>query len=92
MTPEEKKWMLILLDAFENLFSENAALKVTLQHHRVSSRIYERECFELMNHPDHVDLVRAKFADLRAYIEQTPDLSLALQSLLKAFPKPDKSN
>ena len=92
MDDEEKKWMLTMLEAVEHLFSENAALKVTLEHHRVPSRIYESECMKLMNHPEHVALVRARFADLRAYIEKAPDLSKAVQSLLKVFPKPDKSN
>jgi hypothetical protein len=92
MNEEEKDWMLILLDAVEHLFSENAALRVTLEHHHVSAQTYERECRELMNHTDHIHLVRAKFADLRAYIEQTPDLSKAVQELLKALPKSDQSN
>lgn len=90
MTEEEKRWVLTMLDAIESLFSENAALKVTLEHHRVAPRVYERECRELIEHPGHAGLARAKFADLRAYIEQAHDDSKALKELLKVLPKPNK--
>jgi hypothetical protein len=92
MTDDEKEWMIALVEAVESLFAENAALKVTLEHHHVPPEVYNRECRELTEHPDNQNLFHARFADLRAYIEQSPDLSKVLESLARTFPKPDKSN
>jgi hypothetical protein len=90
MTIEEKKWMLALVDSVESLFAENAALRVTLEYHHVPFRVYQKECAELISDPKLSRLWRQVFDGPRAYIEQSPDLSLAVESLLQAVPRPKK--
>jgi len=73
--------------SFEAIFLENAALKTTLEHHRVGPQTYQRECAELLDGLPVSDPSRAIFSTLRAEIGRTTDLSAALESLLRAFPK-----
>lgn len=84
--------MLALVDSVESLFAENAALRVTLEHHHVSPTVYQQECAELISDPKLSRLWREVFDGPRAYIERSPDLSVAVESLLRAFPKPKKSS
>lgn len=82
--------MLALVDSVESLFAENSALKVTLEHHHVPSTIYQKECAELIADPKLSHLWRTIFDGPRAYIEQSPDLSLAVEALLRVSQGPKK--
>jgi hypothetical protein len=90
MTAEEKERMLAVVRWVERLFRENASLKVVLESHHVSSQTYERECEELMASKRVSDYVHAKFSNLYAEIESSPDLSKVLEAIARGVPMPDK--
>ena len=76
--------MIALVNALEHFFTENAALKVTLEHHHVSQKVYEKECAEAISS---VSVHSPIFSKLRDEIQKTTDLSAPLEALLRTLPK-----
>ncbi|MBZ5549170.1 MAG: hypothetical protein LAO22_14640 [Acidobacteriia bacterium] len=86
MTADEKKRMLLLVRAVENLFSENCSLQTVLASHRIAKSVWRREVDRLMNDRELKEQLHAKFQHLYDEIERIPEDSKAIEELLKGLP------
>jgi hypothetical protein len=84
--------MLAVVRAVEHLFSENISLRAVLVQHGIPEAIWEDEHIALMKDQQTVDVIHKRFQHLYAEIEQSPDLSRALESLVLKIPKSGKVN
>ena len=89
MTKEEKNRLAAVLRATEYLFLENIALKLVLEHRKVSN--WQKLLDRLLMDKEMLAGVRLKFSDIYAEIESSTDPSAALESFLGGLPAPKKT-
>jgi hypothetical protein len=87
---QEKKRLSAVLRATENLFLENIALKLVLEHREVPS--WQKLVEHLLSDKEMLAGVRLKFRDLYREIEGSTDPSASLEALLGELPAPKKTH
>jgi hypothetical protein len=89
MTRDEKQRLSAVIRATEYLFLENIALKLVLEHRAVPN--WQMLLERVLDDKEILAGVRLKFRDLYAELEQSIDLSGALDALLGELPRPKKT-
>lgn len=90
MTEDEKRLVVLTVRVVEHLLLENFALKVVLQTN--PARDWQSQVSRLLADPAATAKMRDTFRDIYEQIDQAPDLSKAVATLLQAFPASSKSN
>ena len=90
MTKEEKKRLSAVLRATEYLFLENIALKLVLEHRKVTN--WQTLLDHLLADKEMLAGVHLKFSDLYREIESSDDPVAALEGFLGGMPGAKKTN
>ena len=90
MNKQEKKQLAAAIRATEYLFLENISLKLVLEHRAVPN--WQTLLQRLLSDEEMLAGVRLKFRDLYQELEQSTDLSGALEVFLGELPAPKKTH
>lgn len=89
MTKAEKERLRDVLRATEYLFLENIALKLALEHRKVAN--WQKLADRLLDDEEILAGVRLKFGDIYRKLDESPNLSNALEEFLGELPARKKA-